>query len=442
MNCNYEQNIVEIKHEYTTFLTNILTPFIYEGIKSVYTFSLGIHKEYVERGKYDSEIKSPGVLKIFQLSLKEIPILNNNSIEIEANRIKSGSKCASWFDSLVKATFKSYIVVLSFTNPRKCPEILKENHHDKIEIRDFIHKCYIESARMIYNNPELFWHEYPTLEIKRNQRETFEIIKQAIQEAIRKLLPMELILKEYLDGEYLDDDVNNPLHESKYTNIKELIDRDMYGKQNQNFERSKHDYSSTTRDSRSSASETEQSSEVSTSDDDSGSNSDTSRSSHRQTTDDHENTKIFLKDIESQLHIIDNTMNTVKNVKQMPSQPDIPKNNNGPDKNLVSLFEKIQKTSENKNDEKHESDKHDSVKKSDDKNVNKNVNKNVDKVIENNIELPKNMPVIPNPLEMELQNGGKLKEYDPNEFNKPKKLKKNERLLLDEIELQINNKLQ
>ena len=29
----YERNITEIKNEYTTFLINIMTPFLYEGLK-------------------------------------------------------------------------------------------------------------------------------------------------------------------------------------------------------------------------------------------------------------------------------------------------------------------------------------------------------------------------------------------------------------------------
>lgn len=119
MSYPYEKNIAEIKNEFTSFLTNILSPFIYEGIKSVYIYAQGGHEAFVESGKYDPEIKSPSVLKLFQLSLKEIPTLNNNSIEIETNRIKSGSKCGLWFDSLVKATIKSHIVMLTFTNPKK-----------------------------------------------------------------------------------------------------------------------------------------------------------------------------------------------------------------------------------------------------------------------------------------------------------------------------------
>ena len=127
----YERNIVEIKNEYTIFLINIITPFIYEGIKSVYAFSINTDNEFNERGKHDPDIKSPGILKLFQLSLKEIPTLNNHAIEVEVNRIKSGSKCADWFDDLVKAVIKSNIVLLTFNNHKKVPDIVKEKYHDK-----------------------------------------------------------------------------------------------------------------------------------------------------------------------------------------------------------------------------------------------------------------------------------------------------------------------
>ena len=60
----YEMNITEIKTEYTTFLINIVTPFLYEGIRSVYQFSLNAHKELIEKGKNDPEVKSPGILKL------------------------------------------------------------------------------------------------------------------------------------------------------------------------------------------------------------------------------------------------------------------------------------------------------------------------------------------------------------------------------------------
>lgn len=227
-----EKNIVEIKTEYTTFLINIMTPFVYEGVKSVYNYALETHKKFDEKSKNTPSLKSPGILKIFQTCLKEIPSLNNNSIEIETNRIKEGSRCSDWFDDLIKAVVKSNIILLTLSNKKNPCEIIKEKYHDKVNTKDFIHKCYIEVARAIYNNPELFWHEFPSLEIKRNQRESYEIIKISIQEAIRKMLPIKLILMEYLKNDYVfenDKDISLKASESQYLNLKTLVNKDLYG---------------------------------------------------------------------------------------------------------------------------------------------------------------------------------------------------------------------
>ena len=48
----------------------------------------------------------------------------------------------------------------------------------------------------MYDFPEIFWDKFNSIEIKKNQRECLEIIQKSIKEAIRKLLPMKLILNE------------------------------------------------------------------------------------------------------------------------------------------------------------------------------------------------------------------------------------------------------
>lgn len=226
----YERNIVEIKNEYTTFLINIITPFIYEGLKGVYNYALGVHKKFLEREKIDPNTKSPGPLKIFQTCLKEIPALNNHSIEKETNKIKEGSKCSEWFDDLIKAVIKSHVILLTFSCSKTQSDVVKEKYHDRIDSKDFIHKCYIECAKIFYNYPELFWHEFPTIEIKRNQREIYDIIKTAIHEAIRKSLPIRLILTEYLNNDYIPESEFTKVSESKYKSVKELVDRDLKDK--------------------------------------------------------------------------------------------------------------------------------------------------------------------------------------------------------------------
>jgi len=229
-----------------TFLVNLITPSVYEGIKSVYNFAQRTHEDILKKGRTDPQSKSPGVLKLFQTCLKEIPLLNNNAMEIETERIKTTCKCGDWFDDLIKATVKSYIVLLTFTNPRGISNIVKEGYHNKIVVRDFVHKTYIETARLVYNNPELFWHEFPPLEVKRNQRDTCNLIKSAIGEAITKMLPMKLVLKEYLQNNYVEDDFNDitkQINETQYANVKSMIDRDLANKEVEKenyFEEGKH----------------------------------------------------------------------------------------------------------------------------------------------------------------------------------------------------------
>ncbi len=201
----YERNIVEIRNEYTNFFINMVAPLIFEGIKSIYARSLDLEKQYEEAAKKNTAIKSPGVLKIFQHFLKGIPALNINLIESELIRIRDSSKHADIFEKLIKAVFKSNIVLLTYNASGKECKLVNEKFHEKIDIKTFIHKIYIECAIQLYNNPELFWDKYSSLEIQKNHKETIMIIKECIREAIIKMLPLNDILFEYLKNDYIVD---------------------------------------------------------------------------------------------------------------------------------------------------------------------------------------------------------------------------------------------
>jgi len=226
----YERNITDIKQEYTIFLTNILTPLLYEGIKKLYNQSLEFEKKFEIAQTKDPNIKNPGALKLFQKFLKNLPNLNNHLIETETNRLRDNSKCADIFDDLIKAVIKSNIILLTFNTSDKTCNIVKERYHDNIDVKEFIHKCYIECAKIFYDYPEIFWHKYSTIDIKRNQREAHELVRKCIVEAIRKMLPMKLILEEYLKNDYVEDHKQNlgDLNQAEYTNIKNLLRRDLY----------------------------------------------------------------------------------------------------------------------------------------------------------------------------------------------------------------------
>lgn len=133
-------------------------------------------------------------------------------------RIRDSSKNADIFEKLIRAVFKSYIVLLTYNASGKECILVKDKFHERINIIDFIHKIYIESAKQFYNNPELFWHNYSSIDIKKNQSTCIEIIKNSIKEAILKVLPLNDILTEYLRNDYIQD---NSINE-----IRNMLDKD------------------------------------------------------------------------------------------------------------------------------------------------------------------------------------------------------------------------
>lgn len=195
----FENNIVEIKREYTEYLLSVLIPLIFEGIQTIYDNSIEIDKERNIRARSDYSIKPLGVTIIFQNFLKNIPNLTNQKIEDETKRIRDHSECADIFDDLIKAVIKSNIILLTYNASGKTCKLVTEKLHTKIESKTFIHKCYIEVARLIFNVPELFEEKN-----KRNKQIIYQLIREGINKAIRNILPLKQILQEYLSKDYID----------------------------------------------------------------------------------------------------------------------------------------------------------------------------------------------------------------------------------------------
>jgi hypothetical protein len=194
--------LVDAKTEYTKQLTSILSPLIYEGFQSIYNEATEI-KNSTEDPRYDDFSN----LKIFQDFLRKIPKWNQDMIDAETERIIEKTNC-KWLEKLIGAVFISNAKVLS--------TIRTQNFGQKMKLEipttsRFIHKCYIESGREFYRNVYLFDDEdVSPFEKQKNIRECLTIVKEAIQEAIRRLLPVQEIIKTYLGNVYQnsDDDVS------------------------------------------------------------------------------------------------------------------------------------------------------------------------------------------------------------------------------------------
>lgn len=209
--------LVETKKEYTVQLINILSPHIFEGIGSIYNQAKKISK-------------SDNVLKNFQMFLSKIPKWDDESINIETDRIKKKIKISVSIDDLLKATIKANIIILTHIPfSQNNPEI-NSDFYENISINELIHKIYIESARDLWNNPYLFYHNYPHFELKKNQRDSMILIRRCIEEAIRKIIPLNFILKKYLGNNVskkINNEIKNSITSAEQENIKNLLDKDI-----------------------------------------------------------------------------------------------------------------------------------------------------------------------------------------------------------------------
>jgi len=178
---------LEIKNEYTEHLVDTLTPYIYEGLSSIYKQAVNI--------AYESNAEDK-ILLIFQKLLQSVDSWNQLKIDEETNRIKQLSNTADYLDDLVKAVIKSNIILLTYSN--SISNIIGQTVYSSITTSTFVHRCYTECAKDVHNNPFLFYHKVKSMEAKRSQIIVQQNIQTAIIRAVRKILPIGMILKEYL----------------------------------------------------------------------------------------------------------------------------------------------------------------------------------------------------------------------------------------------------
>ena len=204
--------LVDAKTEYTKQLSNILVPFIFEGVKSIYDSTLTMCKINNDKS----------TLMRFQEQLSQIPKWNQDIINEEFERIVEDSGC-DWLDELVTAVFLSHTKILTAIRSNK--------QNNKINLKipkidHFIHKCYIESAREFWKNPYLFNENVGQCDYQRNVRDCHKIIEKSIEETIRKLLPVKNILKEYLGSSYKEEE-DSLLPSSYRENLRKLVKKEI-----------------------------------------------------------------------------------------------------------------------------------------------------------------------------------------------------------------------
>ena len=174
------------KNEWCVRLINVLTPLVIEGIQSIFKEACTLCETNDEDEKY---------LMTFQNLISRIPKWNQVLVKEETERIKTKSNCA-YLEDLISCVHIIQLKTLA------CVRVGKEQKKIDIAIPsldDFIHKTYINIARKLYTNVYLFEKNVPGLEKQKLNREFEIVVKECIMNTIRDNIPVEGLLRAYID---------------------------------------------------------------------------------------------------------------------------------------------------------------------------------------------------------------------------------------------------
>ena len=184
---DYDINtLVESKNEWCARLLNILTPQVIIGFKSVFSEAQKLCINNEEESKY---------LMTFQNLLVNIPKWSQGIVETECQRIIEVTNC-SYIEDLISCV---HIIQLKALTACRVGLKQKKINIEIPSLTNFIHHVYINCARKLYLNIYLFETDIMPLQLQKNNRELEIIVKDVIINTIRDNIPIENLLRAYLD---------------------------------------------------------------------------------------------------------------------------------------------------------------------------------------------------------------------------------------------------
>lgn len=187
------ENLQMSRNDFCSRLINILTPHIHSGLKSIFDEAWRLCVENGETTKY---------LMTFQNFLLRVPKWNASIIEKETQRISEQSGCGH-IEELITCVHIIHLKTLT------C--VRAGSKQKKIDIAipklsEFIHKVYINVARKVYSNVYLFEKTKQHLQVQKNNYHLEVLIKECILNAVRESIPIEHLLKVYIEDQFIEED--------------------------------------------------------------------------------------------------------------------------------------------------------------------------------------------------------------------------------------------
>ena len=166
--------LIERKREYMCILKDILENPILTGLQQI----------------YNSCPKNSEVIISFQKSLRDIQDWKPDMIHEKCECIDNATIKYTYLGKLIQEILRINIKLFG----------IKDVTQRSCTFKSFIYLVYVECAREMWKNPFLFYHEYSKYEQNRNNIIIREKIGIAIENAIRRVLPIDKILDERLKG--------------------------------------------------------------------------------------------------------------------------------------------------------------------------------------------------------------------------------------------------
>ena len=184
----------DARAEYTKQLCVFLVPAYFQ-----------FYIELLDKAKTDTINEPKRLLWQFQNYLNEVHDWNMEKVHNEIHRIQTNSGC-DYLDDLLTAVFIAHTKVLSAIR------LSSNNKKIKIDIpkvEHFLFKALCETSKLLWSSTYLFREGISGIEKQQNYRNIEQLLNEGILQAIRSLVPVKSILKDFVNGDISNENTHN-----------------------------------------------------------------------------------------------------------------------------------------------------------------------------------------------------------------------------------------
>jgi len=177
----------EARSEYTKQMASMIVPGLFAWFQSLWARNAGDKQR---------------CLALFQGDCEEVSRWNQDRIQDEVRALVERSGC-DYMEELMTAVFIAHTKILTAvrlsTKQKKLSITVPKLDH-------FLHRVFRESARCFWKAPYLFMDSANVVDRQKNVLQAEQLLTEAIGTAVRGLLPVKQILKDYIEeGEDVED---------------------------------------------------------------------------------------------------------------------------------------------------------------------------------------------------------------------------------------------